>query len=159
MSSSLLLFPHRFGRYVLRPSSDVCRTREPTRNFELRSFIKSTGVTCSDSVCHNWVRTDDPRGFNKGLGPPCNSNEMTLIKLRRGYLERETNYVKANIDNMQQNCYCSFHAEWRIVSVEYVVIKLITKWANTINWIVIERNTGTGMTEWGRWSTENCARD
>ena len=23
-----------FSRYVLRPSSDVCRTREPTRNFE-----------------------------------------------------------------------------------------------------------------------------
>ena len=35
MSSSLLLFPQRFGRYVLRPS-DVCRTREPSRNFELR---------------------------------------------------------------------------------------------------------------------------
>ena len=27
LSSSLLLFPRRFGRYVLRPSSGVCRTR------------------------------------------------------------------------------------------------------------------------------------
>ena len=30
LSSSLLLFPQRFGRYVLRPSSGVCRTQEPT---------------------------------------------------------------------------------------------------------------------------------
>ncbi len=35
LSSSLLLFPQPFGRYVLRPSSGVRRTREPTRNFEL----------------------------------------------------------------------------------------------------------------------------
>ena len=39
MSSSLLLFPQRFGRYVLRPSSGVCRTREPSRNFELRPLF------------------------------------------------------------------------------------------------------------------------
>ena len=36
LSSSLLLFPQRFGRYVLRPSSGVCWTQEPSRNFELR---------------------------------------------------------------------------------------------------------------------------
>ena len=35
-SSSLLLFPQHFGRYVLRPSSGVCRTREPSQNFEQR---------------------------------------------------------------------------------------------------------------------------
>ena len=32
-------FPERFGRYVLRPSSGVCRTREPSRNFELRRLL------------------------------------------------------------------------------------------------------------------------
>ena len=42
-SSSLLLFPQRFGRYVLRPSSGVCRTREPSRNFELRPLLKPRG--------------------------------------------------------------------------------------------------------------------
>ena len=36
LSSSLLLFLENFGRYVHRPSSGVCRTREPTRNLELR---------------------------------------------------------------------------------------------------------------------------
>ena len=36
LSSSLLLFPQRFSRYVLRPSSGVYRTREPSRNFGLR---------------------------------------------------------------------------------------------------------------------------
>ena len=30
--SSLWLFPKRFGRYILRPSLGVCRTREHTRN-------------------------------------------------------------------------------------------------------------------------------
>ena len=40
LSSSLLLFPQRFGRYVLRPSSGVCRTREPSRNFEIRPLLK-----------------------------------------------------------------------------------------------------------------------
>ena len=43
LSSSLLLFPQRFGRYVLRPSSSVCRTREPSRNFELRPLLKPRG--------------------------------------------------------------------------------------------------------------------
>ena len=42
-SSSLLLFSQRFGRYVLRPSSGVCRTREPSRNFELRTLLKPRG--------------------------------------------------------------------------------------------------------------------
>ena len=43
LSSSLLLFPQRFGRYVLRPSSGVCRTREPSRNFELRPLLNPQG--------------------------------------------------------------------------------------------------------------------
>ena len=43
LSSSLLLFPQRFGRYLLRPSSGVCRTREPSRNFELRPLLNPRG--------------------------------------------------------------------------------------------------------------------
>ena len=43
LSSSLLLFPQRFGRYVLRPSSGVCRTREPSQNFELRPLLNPRG--------------------------------------------------------------------------------------------------------------------
>ena len=39
LSSSLLLFPQRFGRYVHRPSSGVCRIREPSWNFELRPLL------------------------------------------------------------------------------------------------------------------------
>ena len=39
LSSSLLFFSQRFGRYVLRPSSGVCRTREPSRYFELRPLL------------------------------------------------------------------------------------------------------------------------
>ena len=42
LSLSLLLFPRRFGRYVLRPSG-VCRTREPSLNFELRPLLKPRG--------------------------------------------------------------------------------------------------------------------
>ena len=40
LSSSLLLFPQRFGQYVLRPSSGVCRTRKPSRNFKLHPLLK-----------------------------------------------------------------------------------------------------------------------
>ena len=43
LSSSLLLFPQRLCRYVLRSSSGVCRTREPTRNFELRPLLNPRG--------------------------------------------------------------------------------------------------------------------
>ena len=43
LSSSLLLFPQRFGRYDLLPSSGVCRTREPSRNFELRPLLNPRG--------------------------------------------------------------------------------------------------------------------
>ena len=38
-----IIFEHdnaqRFGRYVFWPSSGVCRTREPSQNFELRSLL------------------------------------------------------------------------------------------------------------------------
>ena len=50
----LSLFPQRFSWYVLRPSSGVCRTREPSWNLKLMSFIESTGVACSAS--HNRVQ-------------------------------------------------------------------------------------------------------
>ena len=35
LSSSLLLFPQHFGRYILQLSSGVCQTREPSWNFKL----------------------------------------------------------------------------------------------------------------------------
>ena len=57
LPSSLLLFSH-FGRYVLQPSSGVCRTRKPTWNFELHPLLNPVMV--------NRIRTDDPHGFNKG---------------------------------------------------------------------------------------------
>ena len=38
MSSSFLLFSQRFGSYNLRTSPGVCRTLEPTRNFELGDY-------------------------------------------------------------------------------------------------------------------------
>ena len=40
---SSLLFPQCFGRYVLRTSSGVCRTLEPSRNFELHPLLKPRG--------------------------------------------------------------------------------------------------------------------
>ena len=41
--SSLLLFPQRFRRYIFRPSSGVCRTRERTQNIELRPLFNPRG--------------------------------------------------------------------------------------------------------------------
>ena len=43
LPSSLLLFPQRFDRYVLRPSSSVCQTREPSRNFKLHPLLNPWG--------------------------------------------------------------------------------------------------------------------
>ena len=43
LSSSLLLFPQRFCRYTPRPSSGICQTREPARNFELRPLLNPRG--------------------------------------------------------------------------------------------------------------------
>ena len=43
LSSSLLLFPQRFGRNVLRSSSGICWTQEPSRNFELRPLLNPWG--------------------------------------------------------------------------------------------------------------------
>ena len=43
LSSSLWLFSHRFDRYILRPSSGVCRSREASRNFEFRPLLNPPG--------------------------------------------------------------------------------------------------------------------
>ena len=68
LSSSSLLFPQGFGQYVLRPSSAVCWTREPTRNFELRLLLISRGspvlLPLAISVkflssTNNWRRLED----------------------------------------------------------------------------------------------------
>ena len=55
-SSSLLLFPQQFGRYVLRPSSGVLSNSGTFTELRTTSFIESTGVACSDSVSHNRVQ-------------------------------------------------------------------------------------------------------
>ena len=43
LSSSLLWLSQRFGRYVLWPSSGVCRTRETTWNFKIRTLLNPRG--------------------------------------------------------------------------------------------------------------------
>ena len=45
LSSSLLLFPQHFSRYVLRPSSGVCQTWEPSQNFKLRTLLNPQGLS------------------------------------------------------------------------------------------------------------------
>ena len=55
-NTSLLLFPQRFCRYVLRPSSGVCRTRGTFTELRTTSFIETTVVACSDSVSHNQLQ-------------------------------------------------------------------------------------------------------
>ena len=54
LSSSLLLFPQHFSRYVFRPSSGVCRTREPTWNFELRSSNFHVGSQVRQTPEEGW---------------------------------------------------------------------------------------------------------
>ena len=52
LSSSLMLFSQRFSRYVLRPSSGVCRTREPSRNFELCPLLNRSSVKVPELDIH-----------------------------------------------------------------------------------------------------------
>ena len=52
MSSSLLLFPQRFGWYVLQPSSGVCQTWELTRNLELRRIPVLLLACSQDWTCN-----------------------------------------------------------------------------------------------------------
>ena len=47
LSSSLLLFPQCFGRFVLQPSSGVCQTRETFMELRTMSFIETMGVVWS----------------------------------------------------------------------------------------------------------------
>ena len=47
------LYQQHLGRYVPRPSSGVCWTPGPTRNFELYLIH---GITCSDCVNHKRVK-------------------------------------------------------------------------------------------------------
>ena len=68
LSSSLLLLPKRFGRYVLRPSG-VCRTREPSRNFELHPLLNPWG----SPVLSSRVR-QTPEGRRTYLPKRCGNN-------------------------------------------------------------------------------------
>ena len=43
LSSSLLLLPQCFGWYVLQPFSAICRTQEPSWNFEPRPLLNQRG--------------------------------------------------------------------------------------------------------------------
>ena len=57
LTSSLLLYSQRFGRYVLRPSSGFSyQTRKSIQNLELNPFIWTTGVDRSNSVNHDRIQ-------------------------------------------------------------------------------------------------------
>ena len=56
LSSSLLLFPQRFG-LMCPPAFFRCLSNSGTfTELRTRSFIEFTGVACSDSVTYNWVQ-------------------------------------------------------------------------------------------------------
>ena len=81
--SSSLLFPQCFGRYVLRPSSGVCRTREPSRNFELRHLLNPQGspvliplAITGSSVKYSCIVTRLQSGLNRQ--PPDDSHLRSL---------------------------------------------------------------------------------
>ena len=54
LSSSSLLFPQRFGWYILRTSSGVCRTREPSWNFKLRPLLNPRGSPLLIPLAITW---------------------------------------------------------------------------------------------------------
>ena len=68
-SLHLSLFPQRFGRYVLRPSSGVCRTREPSRNrlIGLVGWVFTNGPGNLGSIPGHII----PKTLKWYLIPPC----------------------------------------------------------------------------------------
>ena len=97
LSSSLLLFPQHFGRYVLRPSSDVCRTREPSRNHGGRLFWFRLA---------NGIRTGDARGFNNRLSSKfCEGSRVrqTSEEGRRTYRPKRCGNNNKDEDNSPKN--------------------------------------------------------
>ena len=50
LSLSLLLFPQRFGWYVLRPSSGVCQTQEPSW-LRVQSWLQASNNTGILNTC------------------------------------------------------------------------------------------------------------
>ena len=56
LSSSVLLFQQGFGRYIFRPSWGVCRTREPSRNFELRPLLNPQGSPVLIPLAKAWYK-------------------------------------------------------------------------------------------------------
>ena len=71
LSSSLLFFPQHFGWYVFRPSSGVCRTQEPSWNFELHPLLNSQGspvliplAITGTSVKYSYIVTRLQSGLN-----------------------------------------------------------------------------------------------
>ena len=100
LSSSLLLFPQRFGRHVLRPSSGVFRTLEPSRNFELRPLLNPRGYL---SRLH---------GFNKGRSSKfreCSQLQQTPEEDRMTYRPKRCGNNNKDEDNkpktLNDECY------------------------------------------------------
>ena len=111
LSSSLLLYSQRFGRYVLRPSSGICRTGEPTQNFETRHLYNPRGslilipLTITYHlylVMVNGIRISDPRGLYKWrvsmfrVGSPV---RQTPEEGRRTYRSKCREYNNKDEDN------------------------------------------------------------
>ena len=121
LSSFLLLFPQRFGRYVLRPSSGVCRTREPSRNFGLRPLLKPwgspvlipfaiTGYKCQVflyRVCLPYVTVCLPyvKGLAERIKKICSPYDIRTVFTSGSTLRRYLFRVKPPTEfNMTKNC-------------------------------------------------------
>ena len=87
LSSFLLLFPQRFDRYVLRLSSGVCRTREPSRE---RSRVRQTPEegrrTYQPNCCGNNNKDEDnsPKTLN---GKNHQASSQKFRQQRKFYLQ------------------------------------------------------------------------
>ena len=98
LSSSLLLFPQRFGRYVLRPSSGICRIREPSRNFKLRPLLKpraSIKVVSIKDVVWSSVKVPEFDKHLKKAGGHIGRN-VVEITIKMKTIVRKTLMIKIN---------------------------------------------------------------
>ena len=79
MSSSLLLFPQRFGWYVLWPSLGICQTQETTRNFE-RCPLSISNITKMERQAIKLLQDD-----NSIIILPADKSNATVVMDRVEY--------------------------------------------------------------------------
>ena len=105
-----MLFPQQFSQYVLRPSSGVCRTQEPSRNFKLRPL----------SIC----LIIPLRPIVSNQGSACHPLSCFLVEIINPLTGKSSSYVKNSAHFVERISDAPIYSN-QMVSLD--VVSLLTK--------------------------------